>query len=415
MLLVGLMACGSKRNPTGGEEDTDKPTVLSSSPAIMGDISGKVIEIDFSKPMDRSSITNSVYIYPPVFERRISLSRATLRIEILDDLKDDTNYFVTLSTRLKDQRGNNLERASTLVFRHKEPQLAQLSGLIEYEDPADAALPITISLFSADSLLVMMDQARGSSYEILSLNPQAYNLRAFIDKNKNGRYDETQEPFFEQLVNVDSRASMDLNMVYTDTTLAQIRQVQVRSPHELEVKLSKPIESFSNLEISSDAAQPPQILYQHHQGDLLRVLTTRLDSLRYNLRIRNMEDAKGNLSIDSSIGFEVNSTIDDQPPRLLSSNPRNGATIDNLRPQIVLTFSEIMIRDNLKLSLVASDTKEAAEIRIVRIDGHKVILEPVQDLINYRSYSLIIHGDSTDFYGNQMGEDQQTIFLPIKR
>nr|MDK2851101.1 hypothetical protein [Candidatus Cloacimonadota bacterium] len=415
LLLSGLVACGSKRSPTGGDKDTEMPTVLSSSPAIMGDISSKVIEIDFSKPMDRSSITSSVYIYPPVSEKRISLSRSTLRIEIIDELKDDTIYFVTLSTRLKDLRGNNLERANTLVFRHGEPETARLSGLINYENPLDNGLPIIMSLFSADSLLVMMDEARGASYEIPSLIPQSYNLRAYIDKNRNGHYDVTQEPFFDSPVLVEARTTMDLNMAYVDTTLAQIRQIQVVSPHELEVHLNKPIDRFGILEITSDEVQPPEILHQYLQGDILRILTTQLDSLSYTLRMRNMEDAKGNLSVDSSIRFTVHTLKDDQPPRLISSVPRHGATIDNTKPQIELTFSEIMTRDNLHLSLMVSDTKAEAEFRIVHIQGRKVILEPVQELINYRSYSLIIHGDSQDYYGNHMGNDVEIVFLPIKR
>jgi len=416
LLLFGLSACGSKRNPTGGEADLEKPTILASLPSEMGDLSGKVIEIDFSKPLDRTSITNAVYIYPPVAEKRVSLSRATLRIEIQDDLLPDTIYYVTLSTRLKDLRDNNLDRAHTLVFRNGDPQNAGLSGLINYEDDTDFGMPISVSVLSADSLLVMMDQARGSSFEIPNLNPATYQVRAYIDKNLNGRYDETLEPFFEDAIELRVRGSMDLQMSYVDTTLAQIRRVTQISPNELEIELSKAIESYSHLEIFADTEESrAEVLHQYLAQDKLYVLSMKLDSLAYRVRLRNMADAKGNLSIESSLRFFAHQQQDEDPPRLLSSTPRTGATVDNLRPTIELGFSEIMTRDNLRLSLIASDTKLPADFRIKQIQGRRVSLEPTQDLTNYRSYSLIVHKESTDFSGNTMTEDQELIFLPIKR
>ncbi|MFA7049297.1 MAG: Ig-like domain-containing protein, partial [Bacteroidales bacterium] len=71
ILMMLLCACGSKKNPTGGPEDTEKPSILSSVPAEYGDISSGIIEIDFSKAMDKSSLSNSVFFYPPIANRRI--------------------------------------------------------------------------------------------------------------------------------------------------------------------------------------------------------------------------------------------------------------------------------------------------------------------------------------------------------
>ncbi|HOH60343.1 MAG TPA: Ig-like domain-containing protein, partial [Candidatus Cloacimonadota bacterium] len=115
LISLNMIACGNKRGPTGGDQDLDKPTVLSSSPAEMGDISGGIIEIDFDKPMDKSSLPNAIYFYPPITEKRINLSRQTLTIEIKEKLQDDTLYYITLSTRIKDTRGNNLDKAHTLI------------------------------------------------------------------------------------------------------------------------------------------------------------------------------------------------------------------------------------------------------------------------------------------------------------
>ena len=415
-MLCCLAACGSKRGPTGGEADTQKPTVISSSPLEMGDIAGKIIEIDFSKPMDKSSITNSIYIYPPVSGRRISLSRATLKIELEDELLPNTNYFITLSTRLKDLRGNSLDKAHTLVFSSGKAQTAHLAGLIEYEYPLDKGTAIKLSLFSADSLLVMMDEVSGDSYELPNLNPANYTLRAYIDKDLNGRYDLVNEPFFEESVSVSGRSNLNMTMTYVDTTLAQIRGVKQISPHELEITLSKAITKFATLEIFTESSEDRvEILHQHLDKNKLFVLTGKLDSTSVTIKMRNLEDFKGNLSAQSSIQFQVQGLSDIVPPQLLATVPRSGATVNDLRPKIELTFSEIMTGNNLKLSLVASDTKKEVACEILNIQGRKVILQPSQELTNYRSYSLTIHKESTDYSGNEMLEDRELIFLPIKR
>ena len=63
-LLLTLASCGSKKSPTGGPEDLDRPAILSSLPAQFGQITNGRIEINFSKPLDKSSVTQAVYIYP---------------------------------------------------------------------------------------------------------------------------------------------------------------------------------------------------------------------------------------------------------------------------------------------------------------------------------------------------------------
>lgn len=416
MLLFLMVACGSKRNPTGGDPDTEKPTVLSSSPAEFGDISGKVIEIDFSKTMDRSSITNAIYFYPPLTDTRISLSRATLRIEIRDELKQDTFYHVILSSRLKDLRGNQLNKEHSLSFRHGNPPEARISGLINYENSADSEAKVRYSLFSADSLLVMMDEFSGSSYEIGSLNPAEYKLRAYIDKNLNGRYDTSAEPFFEQTVQAGTRTAMDINLAYVDTTMAQIRRVNRISPRELEIELSKPISNLEHVEIVSSVNDSElSILRRFLDADRVYLLTSAPDSLDYNIRMRNLKDLKGNISPATGMPFKPSLSPTESPLQLLSLQPRNGATVSDLQPVISLQFSRIMLPENLKLSLLATDSKEEVDWEIVNNNGRKLQIRPKKALTNYRSYQIIIHKDTKDFGGNTLEANRESVFLPIKR
>lgn len=418
VLLIGLnmIACGNKRGPTGGDQDLDKPTVLSSSPAEMGDISGGVIEIDFDKPMDKSSLPNAIYFYPPIAERMISLSRQTLTIRIKEKLLEDTLYYITLSTRLKDTRGNNLDKAHTLIFANGNPQKAKLSGLIAYEKGEDADKGINMSLFSADSVLVMMKELSGSSYELSNLSPGSYRMRSYIDKNLNSRYDETAEPFFEAPFSLTDIATMDLNMAYVDTSWAQIKDVKQRSQHELEITLSEGARSFSGISIKSEQQGIPlDILHQFLDHDKLYLLTAAMDSTRYTVHMTNVEDHKGVLSPGTGFSFTASGIEDVTAPVLLSSNPRNGATVNSLRPTIELFFSEIIPAAKLSLRLIETDSKKEVPVYISDIRGRSARVTPTKDLANYRSHTLIIDATSSDFSGNHIGRNIEILFLPISR
>jgi len=410
------MACGSKKGPTGGEQDLDKPTVLSSSPAELGDISAGLIEIDFDKAMDKASLPNAIYFYPPVTEKAISLSRQTLSIRIKEKLQENTNYYITLSTRLKDTRGNALDKAHTLVFSTGDAKQAKLSGLISYENNEDRELPINLSLFSTDSLLVMQREVSASSYEINSLSPASYQMRAYIDKNQNGRYDQTVEPFFESLFSINDLESLDLSMAYSDTTWAQIRGIKQHSRHELEVTLSEQIRSYTHISIQTESAkQPLEILHHHLAGDKLYLLTAALDSTRYTLRMSNLEDIKGTISPASSLTFNSPGYIDETAPRFISSTPRNGATVSSLRPTLELNFSEIITTPNLSLRLIESDSKREVPLIVSELKGRTAKVTPTKDLVNYRSHTLIIEKATRDYSGNTLENDIEILFLPISR
>ena len=122
-----LLSCGSKKAPTGGPEDVDRPSILSSLPSEFGQIADGRIEINFSKPLDKSSVTQAVYIYPPVQNKKISVDKSTLLIRFNEDLLPDTNYYVTVSTRLKDIRGNSpLENSQRFLSIYPEEDITML-------------------------------------------------------------------------------------------------------------------------------------------------------------------------------------------------------------------------------------------------------------------------------------------------
>lgn len=412
--LLFLVSCGSKKGPTGGPEDLEKPTVLTSLPAQYSQLDNGRIEINFSKSLDKSSITQAVYIYPPVTAKKISVDKSTLLIRINEDLLPDTNYYVTLSTRLKDIRGNALAENQTLVFAHGRLQQERLAGKITYEEPGDSGLPVSLSLLSPDSLTVLNHTALGESYALETLNPTDYILRGFIDKDKNGRFDFTREPSFSETVNVRRSASLDISLAYADTTLPVIRTVAGKSPREIEVTFSEAVASIGQIKVvNADGSMELPVLLSALKGNKLTLLTGIQNQLTYVVEARQIRDMKGNSQLVSKAEFRANPKDDVTPPMVKSTNPRNGTSVASLEPRLEVQFSEIIPSGRLQASLRATESNAEIPLEILQADSDVYRFKPRQTLQNYRSYVLTV--SAQDISGNTMPEEYKLNFLPLLR
>lgn len=415
LIVFMLTSCGSKKSPTGGPEDIEKPDVLTSLPQQFAQISNR-IEITFTKSMDKSSIAQGVYIYPDIEAKKISLVDRVLTILINEPLKKDTNYYVTLSTRIKDTRGNPLVSNRTLIYASGKFQDSRLAGTIEYENGADAGQPIQMNLFSADSLFILSHPATGGAYAIDGLNTADYTLRAYLDKNRNGKYDHTQEPWFEKSVQVRQVTNLDINLAYADTTMPVIRSVRAVSNRELQVTLSEPSTSFKSITIIDPikntllAAQITELA-----SERLSIVTSPQDSVKYVLRIAGLSDAKGNVTNVSGFSFMGTGITDKTPPTVLSTSPRNGTSVSSLQPILEVRFSEIIPRASVKAVLIASDTNAQIPVDIVEGNASVVRFRPSKPLTNYRSHVLRILTETADASGNRIATAYDLNFLPLKQ
>lgn len=411
LIYLMLSACGSKKSPTGGPQDTDKPQILGSSPAEFGDIGNGVIEISFSKDMDRTSLANSVFIYPPILKKKMVIDGPSLKITLQEKLQDNTNYYITLSSRLKDLRGNSLDKNQTLVFKHGTLNNCKISGTISCEQPGDEGMPLELSLFTQDSLLVLSNRISGSTYSLETLNPQAYRIKAFIDRNLNGKYDLGLDPFFEGSTIAKSAATLDMFLAYADSSKPRIRRVTSVSNRELVVTLSEQIRSVKSIDIYSDY----NVSIEHSLLDMdkLNILCAPLDSIEYTIQLKGVEDMKGNISEMVESKFYSKGRSDTQAPSVSYSNPRNGATVNSLQPIIEVYFSELIPPENIQVKL--SDGKSNIPIKRMPGFGRMYRFQPTKELKNYSSHVFSILGSTSDISGNKMKKDYELQFIPIKR
>ncbi len=413
---ISIYACGSKKAPTGGAVDTVKPTILSSLPEEYGDISEGKIELTFSKPLDKASITQGIYIYPPIDAKKITYAPNTITIRILEKLQDNTNYYVTLTSRIKDTHDIAMESNQTIIYRNGKLSDRHISGNLIYEKTQDNGKPISLSLLSADSLMIISKVLSGNTYTIDALNPGIHILRAYIDLNSNGRYDFSKEPYFEGKSNDREISNLDINLAYADTTMPSIRGVKAISNREIEIDFSEELSSYDRLNIVRNADQkllPARIV--NFEGDRIFILTEEADTSRYTIHLDNATDLKGNASKVIRYPFNGTSRADDTAPTVTYTNPRRGTSVNTLRPEIEVHFSEIIPAANFRYSLQASDSKDEIPVELTQKDRRIYKLKPKKDLQNYKTYYLVIKADTADISGNKLGTDYSLEFLPLYR
>ena len=409
-----LLSCGSKKAPTGGPEDVDRPTILSSLPAEFGQIANGRVEINFSTPLDKSSVPQAVYIYPPVRDKKVSVDKSTLLIRFNEDLLPNTNYYVTVSTRLKDIRGNSPLENQTLVFAHGNLNQLRLSGAVTIEDEADAAFSVQFRLLSADSLNVLSAVSRGSTYALETLNPAVYLLRAYIDKDRNNRHDPGTEPIFESRVNLQRSQSLEVHLASADSTRPVIRQVQARHQREVELLFSEPVAGYASVKLLDPATQTElPILISSLAGGRLTLLTAAQEAKTYKVELRGARDARGNTKAFDQAEFTSSPVADTTPPLVLSSSPRNGTSVNTLEPVLQINFSEIIPASAFQATLKAAESNKDIPFTLSGENTSTYTVKPNQALQNSRSYLLTV--SAADISGNQLSGDFKLNFLPLLR
>lgn len=410
--LMCIMSCGSKKSPTGGPIDTVKPEVVSIIPQEYSQLTDS-IEITFSKDMDRHSFTDGLYFYPPIINKKVSYSARTLNIKILEPLKADCVYHLTLGTGVKDLRLNSMNKPSSFVFFSGKPSRNRISGNVIYEDAKDAGKPFITSMFSVDSLLVLNQEFMGGSYLLDALNPANYIMRAYADLDQNGRYDYGREPFFEQKVDLHQSKSLDIKLAYADSSKTIIRNVRPISKTELEVSLSKIPSSLGEIKIVDPTGNNLELRFSELTQNQLTLITAQQDTLEYRLYIKDLKDAKGNVNNESSLAFSGSKVHDDRKPMIKGSTPRNGTSINNLQPILEIYFDEIIPKNHLKLKLIATDSQNEIALKVLEADSRTCKVQAKQTLTNYRSYSLIILQETSDSAGNKLSEEHRINFMPL--
>lgn len=414
-VLFLIISCGHKKKPTGGKKDTENPTILAITPDEFSDISDQDIEVVFSKPIDRTSIFSGTYIYPPILKKKFKWDKNILKIKILEDLEKNTNYFFTFSRKIKGEHKNELDKKTVFIFSSGKLNENRISGNIDFEEKEDSSELVKFKLMTPDSTEIFSKEIKGNAFTFDNLNDVEHILEAFIDKNNNNKYDYEKEPYFHTIIPNQQILSVNVELIYADTLKPEIKSAKVLWDNQLKLKFSEEVKLFSEIQISSSDSMeiPLEVVAFSLKDAEISIITGKMDTLKYKVILKGLEDRKSNIADESYILFDGITVCDTIAPSIVSTIPRNGSTISTLYPEITILFSEIILKDNFHVSLVEVETGRKIESEILKSDSDEYRIKFKESLVNYSSYRCLIN--ASDAENNELEREYELNFIPIIR
>lgn len=209
--LALLTSCATEVAPQGGPEDRTPPKITRIYPDS-GTLrfSGNLIRIEFDKFVNMQSLRSAVFFSPALDDYEIRGSGIEAEIIIYDTLKPNRTYTYTLTSELKDTRGNALEKSYTFAFSTGDKiDSGFIAGKVfgRNNRPVKGALVLAYLLPKGDTLyadtlnpaklkpdyIAQTDSA--GAFQLNYLTEGDYRLIAIDDKIANRRYDFGQENF----------------------------------------------------------------------------------------------------------------------------------------------------------------------------------------------------------------------------
>lgn len=414
LIVLFLYGCGNQESPTGGPEDTEKPAILNVFPSEFDDITGKNIEIDFSKQMDQSSFVTGIYIYPPIMGRRFKMDANKLIIEISEELLPNTNYFFSFTEKIKGIHNNQLDKQYDFTYSSGILNENRISGSFTYEDEKDKNKDIRLSLFSADTTLIKTIIVN-ERYDLETLNNENHTIRAFIDLNSNSKLETEKEPFAKAVVEPKLFSRVDLHMAYQDSTAPEASRIMKRFTDEYDIVFDEELINIKSININTDDSlkTAQQIKRWRIKDKEIKIFTEPLDTLEYILYAKGAADKKNNFSDIDSLEFKGITKIDTIPPEVVSIKPRNGSSVTSLKPEIKITFNEVLFREDVEAWLIEAETGDQFQLKSVEGDSETHTFQVTEELNNFNSYNIQLK--AKDPRGNELKEFEGSVFLPIVR
>ena len=387
--IILFTACGSTGSPTGGKKDTTKPEIITINPDPFGDISGRDIEVTFSKPIEKNTILTGLSIYPPILNKKYYWDSNILTIRIQEELDDSTNYFFHFNKNIRCTHNNSLDKEYDFVFHTGKLNHYYLEGYFEYENKEDYGSDIILNVYSADSTFIKREMSKAYYFKVEDLNPGNYEIRAFIDKNDNAVFDQRSEPFARDYFIYNLTEKPTLSLSYQDTTKPKIKSYKIENNREINLEFSETILKPENVTILQDSSIVAlDIIASSFREDRMKLLVEKQDTLSYVLNFPKIEDLKGNYYENYKLKFSGRTVSDSIAPRMINSTPKTGSTIEDQLPIISLEFSEIILDKNFSAKLWEVESKKEVGISILTKNSDLIQLQPKSKLKNLSSYKL---------------------------
>ncbi len=261
LFLALAVSCARMGAPSGGLPDTEPPAVAEFIPAA--DSTGVAVDaplaVIFSEEIRREQIEKLVSLSPPAGRLRFEWEGRRLGLRTAGELRPGVTYRLTVDPGVTDLHGVKSTRRFTGYFSTGITfSPGRLAGTVTHRD----SLAIGALLFAApvgDTSLVFRSEADSSGRYLFPYLPLGeFGLRAFLDRNRNNRYDFTREPGAGDTVTVGQEpVTRDLRLVQADTTAPFLSAVETPDSLTIVLVYDDPLDSLRALATARFALRTP--------------------------------------------------------------------------------------------------------------------------------------------------------------
>ena len=357
-----LLQCANPASPTGGPKDTIPPVLIQSYP-VSGQTNFKENEfiLEFSEIVSADQLTQKIITTPKTDVRFKTLIRKnTLTIRFENEFKDSTTYNFNFADGVVDiTEKNPVENLSIAFSTGNFIDSMKLSGQIIDLFTQEPASKYTVGLYPiTDSLDLLRDSpvyfattSDSGTFSLSYIKSDNYKLLAFLDDNKNIKFDAATEPhgFLQGILQLDSAIQLfdPISTVLQDVNPIKFINSRSIGPY-IELKYNKQIDDYSinqnwNHNVFGENKDGIRI---YPPGNI-----TYNDSIRF---IANVSDSLGNTTIDTVTNvFQDNYR---RPTTYSSSLTKNEEVLLDTITASLLFNKPSFISDSIRISLVRDST-----------------------------------------------------------
>ncbi len=245
LFLLSFVDCAKKGTPSGGLKDSLAPVIIRSNPEnYTTNFKGDEIRITFDEYIKLKDIQKELIISPPLKYAPIitplSTSK-TLRIKILDTLKENTTYSFNFGNSIVDNNEDNpFPYFKYVISTGSYIDSLKLTGKVFDAQLLNAELPTTVLLYEAneafkDSLIykekptyITVTTDSSGTYELTNIKAGKYLLLALKEKTN----DYIFQPRTDKIGFVDDYITLPTDSTYNITVFKEQQQYKANKPKQ---------------------------------------------------------------------------------------------------------------------------------------------------------------------------------------
>jgi hypothetical protein len=356
--------CAVQEAPSGGPEDTTRPTIVGIEPQPQSTNIPLDTEFHlfFSKSMNKEKTVTAVFLSPVFWDYpKYKWKGKELIITPPENLAENKTYVLTIGADATGDHGNQMGSSISFAFSTGDAiDSAFISGSIYLGQGRPSAYDIWVypreeidtALFLTDIPLYATQVDSTYEFDIENIASGNYIVVAVDDKNDDLFWDPTSEsiglpPEIIRLEGGNSHVGIILKPTRRDTVQATISRVRTIDNRKISVEFSQPIleeqkldTSYYNITASDSSILGIEGSYIGEENRLVLETVQQEAEKSYRLRVKNLNSLWGNSFDSSGAGFTGSTQADTAGPDLLRSDPPEGSRANYENDRIELVFSE---------------------------------------------------------------------------